>query len=475
LHCAHRHAPSPSMAVAPMTTSPPVEKPPAAPEKKAFLIWDEGFALRFFVCLLAIIASVAGAAQVQEVQLLVWEAYQEMLFRLMDGASRMAWWSVIGLLSSSCCALQLLLNAVNFGCAGFNTTLGPLRPFFCALTVCIQGAVWYTAYDKPFQRLYVGACTALVVSLTLLPEMTAIWVQRGVARCGAGEEAGPIRSHAVLALDGMNCAACTKKVAEVLDAFDEVVGREISLERKEVVAFLTVPMSEAGAAVGPKLVKGLSVAGFSATVSSVTDVAKGAQAVPDTAAGGSEGICCGGLPISIGAGLLSSSCCLLQLGLNLLASFNVLHVGCAGFNKVLGPWRWHLRLLTAAWLSASWLATALRRRPRRAVVRLLCSTAVCMVLMFLPEGLLMLGGPAVAPPTEGAQVLEVSVEGMGCEACQTHVQGLMDRASGVVGSRVDFKAGRAELVVNRDWAFDFQALAQRLEEDGYTATLRSEL
>lgn len=46
---------------------------------------------------------------------------------------------------------------------------------------------------------------------------------------------------------------------------------------------------------------------------------------------------------AIVAGLLSSSCCLLQLLLNGLAMLNVLHVGCAGFNKVLGPWRTEMR------------------------------------------------------------------------------------------------------------------------------------
>jgi len=42
-------------------------------------------------------------------------------------------------------------------------------------------------------------------------------------------------------------------------------------------------------------------------------------------------------------GLLSSSCCLLQLTLNALAMLNVIHVGCAGFNKILGPWRTEMR------------------------------------------------------------------------------------------------------------------------------------
>jgi hypothetical protein len=38
------------------------------------------------------------------------------------------------LLSSACCAIQLFLNAfAGVGCAGFNTTLGPLRPYFISL------------------------------------------------------------------------------------------------------------------------------------------------------------------------------------------------------------------------------------------------------------------------------------------------------------------------------------------------------
>lgn len=457
------------MAAAP-PAPPAVEKPQVVvAAKKAFLIWDQGFLLRFFASLVAILAGAGAVAQIPEVQLFVWEAYQEVLFRLMDGANRMAWWSVIGLLSSSCCALQLVLNAFNLGCAGFNTTLGPLRPFFCALTVCCQGVVWYTAYDKPFQRLYVGASTALVATLTMLPEMTAYWVQRGAAPKGGA--AAPPRSRAVFALEGMGCAACTKKVAEVVDATPEAVGRQVSLERKELVVLLTASAAEAAEVVAPALCQRLGAAGFAASVASV-GAAEEERPADDGAAAAPGG---GGLPMSVAAGLLSSSCCLLQLGLNVLASLNVAHVGCAGFNKVLGPWRWHLRLLTIGWLLASWALFVHRRRPRRSAGKLLLSTCVCLSLMFLPEGLLLLGGPAVAPPTEGSQVLQVSVDGMGCEACQTHVQGLMDRAGGVIGSRVDFKAGRAELVVNRDWAFDFQALARRLEEDGYTATLRSDL
>ena len=45
------------------------------------------------------------------------------------------WWTLLSLLSSSCCVIQLALNMLSVGCAGFNSILGPARPFFlaCAL------------------------------------------------------------------------------------------------------------------------------------------------------------------------------------------------------------------------------------------------------------------------------------------------------------------------------------------------------
>lgn len=458
---------------------------------KAYLIWDAGFQWCFLSSLVAIGGGGLCAWRTPALQLWLWGLYQDVLFRLMEGASRMAWWSVIGLLSSSCCALQLMLNALNFGCVGFNTRLGPLRPFFCAVTVCCQAVVWYTAYDKAFQRVYVACSTAVVTFLTLLPELTACWVQRTAVAAGQNDGAAVARSRAVLALEGMGCAACTKKVAEVLDKVTSVRTREISLEAKEVRITLSCEVEDTRKLL-LELAAKLRDVGFPATPGEVSAIAVGSSPEGAPAAGAVAGRpcaepmgaeasasgCCGGvggLPMSIGAGLLSSSCCLLQLGVNLMASLNLLHVGCAGFNKVLGPWRFHLRLLTGAWLSFSWISCVRRSSGRAVVRRLLLRTLLCLSLTFLPELLLWSGGPAVAPPTEGAQVLQLNVEGMGCEACQVHVQGVMDRMGGVIGSRVDFKAGRAELVVNKDWSFDFEALSRTLENDGYTATLRSDL
>jgi hypothetical protein len=50
--------------------------------------------------------------------------------------------------------------------------------------------------------------------------------------------------------------------------------------------------------------------------------------------------------VTVASGMATSGCCLLQLALNGLAMLNIAHVGCAGFNKVLGPWRTEMRTAT---------------------------------------------------------------------------------------------------------------------------------
>eukprot|EP00931_Biecheleriopsis_adriatica_P063448 TRINITY_DN38429_c0_g1_i1.p1 TRINITY_DN38429_c0_g1~~TRINITY_DN38429_c0_g1_i1.p1 ORF type:complete len:479 (-),score=107.12 TRINITY_DN38429_c0_g1_i1:48-1484(-) len=460
--------------------------------KRGYLLWDTGFGIRFFLSLLVLGLVAAAAASSTEVQMTAWMLYQDLLLTLMDGANRLAWWSAIGLLSSSCCALQLMLNALNFGCAGFNTVLGPLRPSLCALTVCLQAAVWYTAIDKPFQLIYVMPCTAFAAVLTLLPEVTYLWVSRKAPNTGlAGSSGGQgSRSSLHLSVDGMGCVACTKKVAEVLDSVPQIISREVLLEAKKVKAFLSVEAEEARRDLVPNLLQRISDSGFKAELAEIQDLdgaaAMEVQKATDQVASTplADASCCeaslfsggglAGLPMSIGAGLLSSSCCLLQLGVNLLATLNLAHV--------LGPLRPYLRVLTGLWLLVSWVLHFLRQRPakveeevwqgrkRRGAWRLGWRTLLCLVLTFLPEALLWTGGPGLAPAVEGAEVLKVKVDGMGCEACQVHVQSVMDRMGGVVSSHVDFASGQAELVVNRGWNFDMSELSRRLEADGYSAS-----
>ena len=54
---------------------------------------------------------------------------------------------VMALLGSSCCLIQLILNALNFGCMGF-AKLSVIRPYAITISIFILVAVWLFAYKK---------------------------------------------------------------------------------------------------------------------------------------------------------------------------------------------------------------------------------------------------------------------------------------------------------------------------------------
>merc|ERR1711871_216576 len=184
-------------------------------------------------------------------------------------------------------------------------------------------------------------------------------------------------------------------------------------------------------------------------------------------------------------------CCLLQLMLNALSVLNVAHVGCAGFNKVLGPWRTQLRCCTVAWMAGMWILAVRKGLPKS---RLVCSSLLAVTLSWLPEILLVLGSgggggvvsdaiqyigisptlvpwSGVAPSYAGAEQITVRVNGMGCEACQLHVRTQLEMSSGVLSSDVDWRASKANLWINKDWGFNLTALASKLALDGYEIQL----
>ena len=164
-------------------------------------------------------------------------------------------------------------------------------------------------------------------------------------------------------------------------------------------------------------------------------------------------------------GLLSSSCCLLQLGINFLSTLDLIHVGCAGFNKSLGPIRTPLRIGTLVWLGGLWISHIYSKQGSKnnkeeepgtggggkgaSLASLLLRTLLTCGLMFLPEILLWAGQPAMAPPTGRTRSFDLQLEGMGCEACQLHVQRVLEGSGGVVSATVDYKSGKASVVWRR--------------------------
>merc|ERR1719321_807856 len=162
-------------------------------------------------------------------------------------------WSVFGLFSSSCCAIQLVLNVFNIGCAGFNTVLGPWRPVFLGLTATLQIAVWAHVYLNP-HMWYMAAVGSLVAfSLSFLPEFLHLFSVSHALPTAQDESL-------LLHVDGMGCAACTSAVRSICTADDRVLGCAISFEERLVRCAVA---GKAGG-VADELCCRLTDAGFSA-------------------------------------------------------------------------------------------------------------------------------------------------------------------------------------------------------------------
>ena len=71
--------------------------------------------------------------------------------------------ALLPLAASACCLLQLLLNALAYGCAGWNKVLGPLRPYFMACLLV-------TGLQQPPKSWQSSLAWTARTSVALLPE-----------------------------------------------------------------------------------------------------------------------------------------------------------------------------------------------------------------------------------------------------------------------------------------------------------------
>ncbi|KAL6063341.1 Mercuric transport protein MerT [Balamuthia mandrillaris] len=175
-----------------------------------------------------------------------------------------------GLLASSCCVVQLLLNALSFGCAGFNTVLEPYRPVLFWLAMGGLGAGFIfdillpccglssssscsakasspktTAATKceatgnkrapAFRRFFLMATLVLLLSYSpelldalhrhptsplapLLRHTSLAWTSATTKTCSDArmlDESEP-KTRIFIEVEGMHCSACVAKARSVL-------------------------------------------------------------------------------------------------------------------------------------------------------------------------------------------------------------------------------------------------------------------
>jgi len=167
--------------------------------------------------------------------------YDMVVGKVMSLAHQLALWSVISLLSSSCCAFQLILNMFSVGCAGLNSKMGPLRPFFMAFATISQLWQW-VSIQKVVQ--YPQAVTSLVLTLllTFLPEILYIYVHwkpfsTTAANCTKPTTKSYSKKYRIK-ISGMNCIACVQTIKRAIESTEGVKAVDVILEQAEAHVLL---------------------------------------------------------------------------------------------------------------------------------------------------------------------------------------------------------------------------------------------
>ncbi|KAL1503239.1 hypothetical protein AB1Y20_011295 [Prymnesium parvum] len=196
----------------------------AMPSQKAeYLIWDRGFVDK--LCLSLAACGVVGWFAATHASSLSMQLQGAVSSRLVAPSPSFKWWSLLGMLSSSCCALQLALNTLSIGCAGFNTLLGPIRPMMMALTLSLQSAMWTMIISRRGSS-HLRSSIAVSLSTTalmFLPEILHAWLHRSRV---AEDAADLLTIH----VSGMGCTACTAKVQQMVEAVEGVAKCDVHLE-----------------------------------------------------------------------------------------------------------------------------------------------------------------------------------------------------------------------------------------------------
>ncbi len=115
---------------------------------------------------------------------------------------------VLPLLSSSCCAIQLIINALSgWGCAGFNTVLGPVRPLLLPLLLL-------STWDLLPQRSL--GWTAVSLFLAFLPELVFVFNSLKRNQWKKQKDTSlpknAVTAKIQLAIPTMGCIACVNKI-----------------------------------------------------------------------------------------------------------------------------------------------------------------------------------------------------------------------------------------------------------------------
>lgn len=199
---------------------------------------------------------------------------------------------VLPLLSSACCSIQLIINAFASagGCAGFNSYLGPLRPYFVSFLIYLT---FISRSRFSLKRWMID--TIFRLSLALLPEavyfwnkyLTNRWTFKNKLSIDRVQPQGPlIEAQLRLDIPGMGCVACINKIDASIrsTAPQQIVSSESWLDPEREKGgnssiLLSVSSLDEAKVVAKSIVERIQGAGFDTC--RVESIQVGSNAVPE--------------------------------------------------------------------------------------------------------------------------------------------------------------------------------------------------
>lgn len=133
-----------------------------------------------------------------------------------------------GLLSSSCCVIQLALNLFSIGCAGFSI-LDPYRPFFlvATFTSLIASQLYLHRSFYSFLELRFIFLIALASTLVISPAIVQHLNDKNNYAHNNDDDDGRVMMIKV-EIEGVKCEACRNRAMGALKALDGVTGCRVT-------------------------------------------------------------------------------------------------------------------------------------------------------------------------------------------------------------------------------------------------------
>ncbi|KAI8080185.1 uncharacterized protein B0P05DRAFT_540339 [Gilbertella persicaria] len=133
--------------------------------------------------------------------------------------------TLTALLSSSCCVIQLLLNAFSISCAGFSI-LTPYRSILTSLTVILLSYQFYTSPKK--SQSYIS----LIVSILLIlsPDIVK-WLNHSLTTTITTTTSINYR----IQLDGLGCEACANRIKNTLNSIEWIKSTRVFFDNQTAI------------------------------------------------------------------------------------------------------------------------------------------------------------------------------------------------------------------------------------------------